>query len=213
MSVVLIIGASSGIGYETVKAALSAGHEVRAFSRSAKNISISHPKLVKLNGDARSSADVSAAMQGVDAVIQSLGVKTLTELAFGTTIFPEATRIMVERMQQTGVHRLIMVTGIGAGNSRGRTNFLYDYMLFPLFLQRVYSDKDIAEDIVQKSNLDWTIVRPGLLTNAPAKKRYKVLNDMKDWRGGAISRADVADFMVKSLADPTTYGKTPILVD
>lgn len=213
MSVVLVIGASSGIGYETVKAALSAGHEVRAFSRSAKNISISHPNLVKLNGDARSGADVSAAMQGVDAVIQSLGVKTLTELAFGTTIFSEATRVMVDRMQQTGVHRLIMVTGIGAGNSRGRTNFLYDYMLFPLFLQRVYSDKDIAEDIVQKSNLDWTIVRPGLLTNAPAKKRYKVLNDMKDWRGGAISRADVADFMVKSLADPTTYGKTPILVD
>lgn len=213
MSVVLVIGASSGIGYEAVKAALSAGHDVRAFSRSAKNISISDPKLVKLNGDARSGADVAAAMQGVDAVIQSLGVKTLTELAFGTTIFSEATRVLVEQMQRTGVRRLIMVTGIGAGNSRGRTNVVYDYMLFPLFLQRIYSDKDIAEDIVQKSSLDWTIVRPGLLTNAPAKKRYKVLNDMKDWRAGSISRADVADFMVKSLTDPSTYGKTPILVD
>jgi putative NADH-flavin reductase len=116
-------------------------------------------------------------------------------------------------MQDARVRRLLMVTGAGAGNSRGRINVLYDNLIFPLMLQRVYNDKDVAEDMVMKSNLDWTIVRPGLLTNKPATGRYKVLTEMKDWCGGLISRADVADFLIKHFDDPTLIGKTPLLVD
>jgi len=77
----------------------------------------------------------------------------------------------------------------------------------------VYDDKDIAEDIVMKSGLDWTIVRPGLLTNGPTVGHYKILTEMKDWRGGAISRADVADFLIKHLDDKTLFGTTPLLID
>jgi putative NADH-flavin reductase len=213
MSLILVIGASHGIGLETVKAALAAGHEVRAFARSAPAIEITHPKLTKITGDALVRAEVTAAVQGTDAVIQSIGTKSVTDLIFGTTLFSDATRIMVDAMRDAGVRRLLMVTGAGAGNSRGRTNFLYDNLLFPLLLQRVYSDKDVAEDIVMKSGLDWTIVRPGLLTGNPATGRYKVLTEVRDWRGGLISRADVADFLVKHLNDATLVHTTPLLVD
>jgi putative NADH-flavin reductase len=213
MATILVIGASRGIGLETVKAALAAGHDVRAFARSAQGIPVTHAKLTKISGDALKRDNVAAAVQGADAVVQSLGASSLANLFFGTTLFSEATRILVDAMHAAGVRRLMMVTGAGAGNSRGRITFLYDYLMFPLLLRRVYDDKDIAEDIVMKSGLDWTIVRPGLLTNGPAAGHYKILTEMRDWRGGAISRADVADFLIKHLDDKTLFGTTPLLID
>lgn len=211
MATVLVIGASKGIGLETVKAGLAAGHTVKAFARSAPSIPLSDPKLEKIRGDALSMSDVAGALTGVDAVIQSLGVATLNDLVFGTKLFSEATRVLVDAMQTSGPKRLIAVTGAGAGNSRGRINPLYDYVLFPVLLQRVYSDKDIAEDIIQNSTLDWTIVRPGLLTNGKATGKWQALPDMKDWRGGAISRADVGAFLISQINDRSMLHQTPLL--
>jgi len=213
MALILVIGASRGIGLETVKAALAAGHKVRAFARSAPSIDVADPNLTKITGDARNRGEVATAVQGVDAVIYAVGTANPSDLIFGTTLFSDSTRALVEAMQSAGVRRLMMVTGAGAGNSRGRINFLYDNLIFPLLLQRAYNDKDIAEDLVAKSGLDWTIARPGGLTNRAATGRYKILNDPKDWRGDFISRADVADFLVKHLDDTTLFGKTPLLVD
>jgi putative NADH-flavin reductase len=212
MSTILIIGASKGIGLETVKAGLAAGHMVRAFARSAASIPIDDARLQKIPGDALSRADLDKALKGVDAVIQSLGVATLKDLAFGTTLFSASTRVLVVAMQAAGVKRLIAVTGAGAGNSRGRINFLYDNIMFPILLQRVYADKDIAEETIAASGLEWTIVRPGMLTNGPAKGSWTALPDMSDWRGGSITRADTGTFLIQQVADRSMIGKTPLLI-
>jgi NAD(P)-dependent dehydrogenase (short-subunit alcohol dehydrogenase family) len=74
MATVLIVGASRGIGLETVKATLKAGHSVRALARSARRIPIDHPKSEKIAGDALEMATVKRALTGVDVVVQSLGV-------------------------------------------------------------------------------------------------------------------------------------------
>ena len=116
-------------------------------------------------------------------------------------------------MKAAGVKRLITVTGIGAGDSRGHGGFLYDAILFPLLLKRVYDDKDVQERIVRSSGLDWTIVRPGMLSNGSATGRYRVLTASKDWRFGVISRADVANFLVRLTKDPALIGATPLLID
>ncbi|MBA2127139.1 epimerase [Hyphomicrobium methylovorum] len=213
MSVIVVFGASRGIGLETVKTALMAGHEVRAFARSAPKIALTHPKLTKITGDALVPEEVISSLQGADAVIQSLGVSSPSDLIFGTTLFSSATRILVDAMRDATVRRLLLVTGAGAGNSRGRINPLYDNLIFPLLLQRVYNDKDIAEDLVMKSGLDWTIARPGGLTNGAATGTYKVLIEPKDWRGGFISRADVADFLVKHIDDKSSFQTAPLLIN
>jgi uncharacterized protein YbjT (DUF2867 family) len=79
-------------------------------------------------------------------------------------------------------------------------------------LKRVYDDKDVQEWIVRSSGLDWTIVRPGMLTNGPATDHYRVLTASKDWRFGVISRADVADFLVRLTSDRALIGTTPLLI-
>jgi nucleoside-diphosphate-sugar epimerase len=213
MATVLVIGASRGIGLATVRALLAAGHTVRALARRARDIAIEDARLEKLDGDALDRATVDRALAGVDAVIQCLGVAFTPEaLLKGTTLFSKATRILVDAMRAGGVRRLVVVTGFGAGDSRGHGGFLYDAVIFPLLLKRVYDDKDVAEQIVRASGLDWTIVRPGGLTNGPATGRYRVLVEPDSWRAGMISRADVADFLAKQVADTAYFGKTPELV-
>jgi uncharacterized protein YbjT (DUF2867 family) len=130
----------------------------------------------------------------------------------GTTLFSKATRVLVDEMQAVGVRRLIAVTGLGAGDSRGHGGFLYDNLMFPLVLKRIYDDKDVQEMIIRRSGLDWTIVRPGLLQDGPATGRYRVLTDPAEWRAGPIARVDVAEFLVRQIADRALIGQTPLLI-
>ena len=214
MAKVLVIGASHGIGLETVRAALRAGHSVHALARSAASIPIQDVNLDKVSGDALDRDTIQNALQDVDVVIQTLGVDVSPRAIFeGTTLFSESTRILVDAMKAAGVKRLIAVTGLGAGDSRGHGGLLYDAVVFPLLLKRVYDDKDVQEWIITSSGLDWTIVRPGLLTDRPASGRYRILTASKDWRFGVISRADVADFLVRQVDDRALIGTTPLLIN
>ena len=123
---IVVIGASRGIGLATVKAALAAGHSVRAMSRSG--LGITHPRVTTIMGDATGRADLATAIAGGDVVIQALGLLAplWSQYRTGTTLFSTATRALVETMWSTGPKRLIAVTGAGAGDSRGRLGFLYD---------------------------------------------------------------------------------------
>jgi putative NADH-flavin reductase len=213
MATILVIGASRGIGLETVKRALDAGHRVRAFARGAASIPLDVPALVRIAGDALDKTGVAAAVADTDVVIQSLGAaKGAQAILSGTTLFSQATRILIDAMREHGVRRLVAVTGLGAGDSRGHGGVLYDALIFPLVLKRVYDDKDVQEQMIRASGLDWTIARPGLLTSGPATGRVRALADPRDWRAGSISRADVADFLVREAFERRFVGKTPLLI-
>ena len=124
MATVLIIGASRGIGLETVKAALEAGHSVRALARSARRISVDHPKLEKMAGDALEMATVKRALTGVDVVTQSLGVSAGPEIIFKPTrFFSKATRVLVTAMEEVPVKRLICVTASGRATAAAAVGF------------------------------------------------------------------------------------------
>jgi len=211
VATVLIIGASRGIGLETVKATLQAGHSARALARSARRIAVDHPQLEKVVGDALEMDTVKRALTGVDVVIQSLGVAAGPEIILTPTrVFSTATRVLVTAMEEAQIKRLICVTGFGAGNSRGHGVLLYR-AAFHLLLGRVYDDKDVQERMVRRTKLDWVIVRPVILTNGPKTNSYRAVIDPRGWTCGFISRADVADFLIKQIDDNTFVHKTPVL--
>lgn len=210
MAHVLVIGASGGIGRETLSAALNAGHRVRAFSRSANEIDLENNYLEKHSGDAMNEAGIDAALDGIDVVVQTLGIGA-DELFKSVNLFSESTRILIAAMQRRNVRRLIVVTGFGAGDSREAIGCL-QRIPFRLFLGRAYDDKDVQERLIKESGLDWTIVRPGILTKGARTGRYRVLVEPSQWRNGVISRADVADFIVRSIDDDGRAQQAPVLI-
>ena len=208
---VLVIGASKGIGLETTRQALEAGHDVRALARSADAMALSNPKLEKFRGDALKSEDVEAALVGVSVVIQTLGVG-LGDLFRPVHLFSDATRVLIAAMQACGVKRLISVTGFGAGDSRASIGCL-QRLPFQIVFGRAYEDKSVQERLIKKSGLDWTIARPGVLIGGPRTGRFKVLVAASQWRNGIIARSDVAEFLVRQIDDLTYLHKAPVLIN
>jgi putative NADH-flavin reductase len=185
-----------------------------AFGHSAASIPIQNTNLEKVFGDALDTDTIRNALKNVNVVVQTLGVDISPRAIFEpTTLFSQSTRLLIGAMKAAGVKRLIAVTGLGAGDSRGHGGFLYDTVAFPLLLKRVYDDKDVQESLIRSSGLDWIIVRPGLLTNSPATGQYRVLIAPNDWRFGTISRVDVADFIVRQIDDTALIGATPLLIN
>ena len=208
---VLIIGASKGIGLETTRQALDAGHDVRALARSATAIAISNPSLEKIRGDALKTEDLEAALVGVDVVIQTIGVG-LGDLFRPVHVFSDATRVLIAAMGRQGVKRLICVSGFGAGDSRASISRL-QRLPFQIVFGRAYDDKSLQEKLIKESELDWTIARPGVLTSGPRTGRYRIIAEATQWRNGIISRADVAEFLVRQIGDGAFIRKTPVLIN
>ena len=210
MATLLVVGASRGIGLETVRQALAAGHHVRALARSADGIPITHAALEKLQGSALAAGDVDGAVAGCDAVITALGTAPTLQPVH---LFSTSIGLVIEAMKRHGVRRLIAVTGIGAGDSRGTGGLFYSKLFQPLLLGQIYQDKDREEALIRTSGLDWTIVRPGYLTRFARTGKYRALTDSSQWEGGFISRANVADFLIGQIDDQSFLREPPLLIE
>jgi hypothetical protein len=114
-------------------------------------------------------------------------------------------------MKKQGVRRLVCITGLGAGDSRGHGGLVFDRLILPLLLRNVYADKDRQEAIVRRSNLDWTLVRPMVLTNKPATGQVRAQVDRAEVHGGTIPRADVARFVVAELTEGRWTRQAPLI--
>ena len=204
----LIVGASRGIGLELVRQALTAGHAVTALARHPVHVPADQGLLRVQAGDILATAAVLEAVRGQDAVCLTIG-RGITFRP--VTLFSQGTLNVLAAMAEHGVRRLICVTGIGAGDSRGHGGFLYDRVIAPFLLKTIYQDKDRQEALIRASGTDWTIVRPGFLTNGPLTGTYRVLTDLTGVTAGRIARADVAHFMLAELAANRYLGQAPLL--
>ncbi len=212
MARLLIIGASRGIGLAVTTLALEQGFEVRAFARHASSIDINHERLEKYEADALDPASIGKALADCDIVIQSLGVPFNLQLFTGPiTLFSKSTRILVDAMQSNGPKRLIAVTGYGAGDCYPHIHPLQKPG-FKLVFGRAYADKSLQEEAIKRSSLDWTILRPGVLTNGPQRHDYHVLREPADWINGAISRASVAHCVLEQCTQDDLVGQAPVVV-
>ena len=203
-----IIGASRGIGYELLKTALEDGHEITALVRNPAKLHISNSRLKIVKGDILDPASVTAVTVGQDAVCVCIGIPPTRKPVY---LFSRGAELILAAMGRESHQKLIAVTGIGAGDSKGHGGFFYDRVINPLLLGTIYEDKDRLESIIKASDVEWLIVRPGFLTNGPRTGKYRVIESLSGVTVGKISRLDVADFMLKQLTTPTYFGKTPLL--
>lgn len=206
---VLVLGATGGTGRLIVAQALARGYEVTALVRSPdKGGDLTGARLVV--GDARDEAALREALQGQEAVVSALG--TPASPFREVSLLSSATRSLVRAMRAENVSRLVAITGIGAGDSRGHGGFLFDRLIFPLLLRHVYADKDRQEAIVRDSGLDWVLVRPAVLNDKPSRGNLRAVTDLSEVHGGTISRADVANFVLDQLLADTWLRQAPLIL-
>jgi putative NADH-flavin reductase len=205
---ILIVGATRGIGRALLEQALASGHAVTALARDPQRLAVQHERLRVVKGDIRDPDSVAAVVRGQDAVCCTIGVKTPWDQP---GVFSQGTKNLLQAMKQAGVRRLLCVTGIGAGDSKGHGGFLYDRIARPFLFVSIYPDKDRQEALIKASDLDWTIVRPAFLTNGPLTKRYRALTDLTGVTAGWIARADVAHFMLQELGSNRYLRQAPLV--
>jgi len=148
-------------------------------------------------------------VNGQDVVMMSLGVK----MGVPDQVCTIATATIVPAMQKFGVRRLLNVSGVGTGEARNRLSALGKLVANGLRAldRHAFRDKENQDALVRNSDLDWINVCPPWLTNGPHTGVYRFGIDLRPPVNAKISRADVADFMLKHVIDPTFVRKNPIL--
>lgn len=201
----LIIGATGGTGRELVKQALELGHKITILVRNSEKVLTSHPSLQVINGNVLNIKEVEQAVSGQDAVISSLGHK---RFFIKTNILSEGTKNIIASMEKQNVKRFICITTLGINDSRFRLGLYYTLFTIPIILFFYFRDKSKQEKLIMNSKLDWTIVRPGQLTNSKLTGEYQVGNNVGNYfMTKTISRANVAHFILSQLCDKTFFHK------
>lgn len=203
-----IIGCGHGVGRALLEEALSAGHTVTALLRDPRKLTLTSPDLKIERGDIRDPAPVKRTVAGQDAVCICVGVKPSLR---PVNVFSDGVRQVIRQLGSDSDTRLVLISGIGAGDSRGHGGWWYDHVTRPFLLRTIYADKDKAETLVRRSHTDWLIVRPAFLTDGPRTGQYRVLDDLVGVQAGQISRHDVADFVLRQLERPTHFGEAPLI--
>ncbi len=200
---IAVFGATGGSGREVAQQALDAGHEVTVMVRKAGVAFLEgNPHLHVVVGEFGRQDIVEQVVAGQDAVISALG----TNEKGPVTVCTDGVRAILAAMRTKEVRRLVVVSAHGAAESR-------DYSLYVLAvwaaLKNKMRDKESMEALIRASDVDWTIVRPPALTNGPRTGSYRTGTDLKIRITSRISRADLADFLIKEAARTADIGKAP----
>lgn len=198
-----IFGATGGTGQELSKQALEAGHEVRALTRSPSKLS--HGELTIIEGNVLEGESALTTVDSADAVVCLLG-KTPEN---PDDVVSKGTANIVAAMKEHDTERLVVLTSMGLGSSVQRVPW-YVRVANATVLTDLMADKARQEEIVMASDLDWTIVRPGGLTDGARTDTYVHGIDVEA-TAGPISRADVAAFLLEVLENNSYVRETPIL--
>lgn len=200
---IAVIGATGRTGLEIVKQSLAAGHAVIALARRPEALDMRHPKLEIRPADVFNQASLEAALAGdVDAVVSAIGEAKISK---PTRLYSEAAINTIAAMQKVRIRRLVCIAASGYIDDPQQpfyVRFLQKNLLQRIF-RYVYEDTMKMEKIVQQSDLDWTLVRPPRLTNGKHTESYRAQENVVP-KGAKISRADLADYIVKNMTNQQT---------
>ena len=193
---VLVFGSTGRTGRHLVAQALEQGHDVTAVARDPRKLEMRHDKLRLVRGDVLDPTSVESAVRGQDALLSALGAGP----GQPKTVFSDGMRTILRMMETRGVSRIVCVSAAGVLHENAGS--LLGNVLLGLFrpaLRGVYEGHRWQLEAIRESSLEWVAVRPVLLTNGPRTGKYRVVLEGIPKKGYWISRADVADFMLKQL--------------
>ncbi len=198
-----IFGATGGTGLELTRQSLEKGHSVRVLVRNPNRMPLSDQNMRVVLGNVLDHESVRKTVLGADAVLSCLGQRNLLR---NTRVCSVGTHLIIEVMKGMGVRRLVVESAFGAGESLAVANAL-ERLLFATLLWAPYQDKNVLEPEVKASGLEWTILRPTVLTKGALTGRYVVTAGRP--AASRVSRADVAAAMLRAVEERLWIGESP----
>lgn len=189
-----ILGATGAIGQHLLRIGLERGHELTAYARSPHKIALSGERLAVVRGDLFDAGAMARALAGHDAVLSAFGPTTI----WPTTLRGKFGRALAKALREGGVRRVELVSAAFLFRRIG----VLGAILKPTVFRFMAPDMAEMERGIMQEDLDWTVVRPPRLTNGPFSGRYRVVDGALPASGYVISRADVADFMIREAEAP-----------
>ena len=208
---VAVFGASGGVGRQVVEQGLSRCHAVVALVRSPARLTVRDARLTVVTGELSDREAIEAAVRGTDAVISALG-PSLDRRATGMPLV-QGTRNIVDAMPAAGVQRYVGIATPNVRAPRDRRTLLGTVVpvMGPRLPPRAYRELLAMSQIVIDSSLEWTIARFPRPTDGPAKGRVRAGFLGRDKLGSAITRADIATFLLDQLNDTHFIRAAPAL--
>ncbi len=199
----VVLGATGGTGLEIVRQAAERGHSVTALVRTPDRLREFRDRITVKPGALLNSAGLEQAIQSHDAVLSAFGPRVPISKA-DANLLQRFALTLTSAMHRAGVRRVIVES----------VAFLFRNSIMPpayflgrLFFPRSVADASAMERIFGESELDWTMVRPPQLIDRPYTGKYRVKEGHLPLFGFKISRADVADFMIKAVENRSTIRK------
>ncbi len=206
----LIVGGTGKTGRQLISQGLEEGHYITAMVRKPNKLKFNHPNLKVLKGNVLNLENVESAVQGQDAVLSALGHK---QFFIKTSILSRGTMNIIRAMEKKGVDRFICITSLGINESKFRLGLYYTLFVIPVILFFYFRDKSKQEKLIEQSNLDWTIVRPGQLTNGRKRTKYQHGPNLGSYiLTKMISRNDVAHFMLNLIENRAYIKEAPGII-
>lgn len=205
---VLVLGAAGKTGRAVVDRAKAAGHEVTAFVHHAEGYDAPDGVAVR-DGESTDPAAIATAVAGQDAVIDTIGGKTPYKR---TSLEADTARAVITAMRDRGVRRLLVTSMTGVGDSLANMP-LSQRPLLVTFLRAAKPDKTAMEHAVSASGLDWTIVRPAVLTDKEATGDVRVYTADSREKAHTVTRGDLAAFLVAQLTSDDHLGRSATIAN
>ena len=206
---VVVFGASGQTGRLLIERAVASGHLVTAFVRDRAHLNALRDPVHVVPGDALDSASVDRAVAGQQAILVALGTAARRR---SPQVLPQGIRHILDAMEKHGVRRIVVLSAAGALHEpTGSIVGSLGLILARAFLPGVYREHRAMLEELRTRNLDWIAVRPVILTNGPWTGRYRVAAEGIPRGGYRVSRADVADFMIRQLTSDEFVRKMPAI--
>ena len=204
---IAIFGASGATGTLLTERCLSAGYNVTTLLRTPEKFPL-RDRVHVIQGSPFDLAFVRPTIEGADVVLSALGANSLKK----EDVLERAVPQIVAAMQQTAsqpkpVRRIIVLGSAGAlptslDKQPAWRRWLVQNIFYNTFLKWPVASQISQWNDLSHSNLDWTMVMPPMLTNGPAHGSCRIDGEALPRNGSRISRADVADFMMRQIDNP-----------
>ncbi len=199
----VVLGATGGTGLELIRQSIERGHSVTALVRSPDRLRALQDRITVKNGDLLNPAELEQAIKGQDAVLSGFGPRVPVSKA-DAHLLEQFAVALTAAMVHAGVRRVVVESvAFLFRDSIVPPAYLLGRLLFP----RTVADAAAMERVFGESDLDWTMVRPPGLTDKPYTGKYRVREGHLPRFGFKVSRADVADFMIRVVENRSSIRK------